>query len=60
MLKPLQQAFKGDDIFKESDLLKHNLVVFREGENAMQALPRLMTVFPEAKLNLVIYHLKND
>lgn len=43
-----------------SDLLKHNLVVFRDGENAIEALPRVMEVFPEAKLNLVIYHLKND
>jgi intraflagellar transport protein 56 len=34
------------------------LVVFRSGENAMQTLPPLIDVFPEAKLNLVIYHLK--
>lgn len=35
MLKPLQQAFKGTNIFEVSDLLKHNLVVFRDGENAI-------------------------
>jgi intraflagellar transport protein 56 len=58
VLKPIQQLFKGGDIFKESDLLRHNLVVFRNGENAMQTLPPLIDVFPEAKLNLVIYHLK--
>jgi intraflagellar transport protein 56 len=26
----------------------------------MQVLPTLIDVFPEARLNLVIYHLKND
>jgi intraflagellar transport protein 56 len=60
VLKPLVAAFKGGDVFKESDLLRHNLVVFRGGENAMQVLPPLVEVFPEAKLNLVIYYLKND
>lgn len=31
VLKPLVQAFKGGDIYKDSDLLRHNLVVFRGG-----------------------------
>jgi intraflagellar transport protein 56 len=31
VLKPLVQAFKNGDIFKDSDLLRHNLVVFRNG-----------------------------
>ena len=34
--------------------------MLRQGENALQVLPPLLDVFPEAKLNLVIYHLKND
>ncbi|XP_054165935.1 intraflagellar transport protein 56-like [Oppia nitens] len=42
------------------DLLRHNLVVFRGGDGALQVLPSLVDVLPEAKLNLVIYHLKND
>ncbi|CAG2180680.1 unnamed protein product, partial [Oppiella nova] len=42
------------------DLIRHNLVVFRGGEGALQVLPPLVDVLPEAKLNLVIYHLKND
>ena len=42
MLKPLQQSFKGTNIFEESDLLRHNLVVFRDGENAIEALPKVM------------------
>ena len=45
---------------QDQDLLRHNLVVFRGGENAMQALPPLVDVMPEARLNLVIYYLKND
>ena len=30
------------------------------GENALQVLPPLVDCFPEAKLNLIIYYLKND
>ena len=41
------------------DLIRHNLVVFRNGEGAFQVLPLLMNSIPEAKLNLIIYYLKN-
>jgi len=44
----------------ENDVVKHNLVVFRSGESALQVLPRLLDVVPEARLNLVIYYLRND
>lgn len=47
-------------MFVDNDLLRHNLVVFRNGDQAMKVLPPLVDVFPEAKLNLIIYHLKND
>ena len=40
------------------DLIKHNLVVFRAGVGALQILPPLIDVLPEARLNLVIYYLK--
>ena len=40
------------------DLLRHNLVIFRGGEGALQVLPQLLGVIPEARLNLAIYHLK--
>jgi len=43
-----------------SELIKHNLVVFRGGEGALQALPPLIDVIPEARLNLVIYYLRQD
>ncbi|XP_062336713.1 intraflagellar transport protein 56-like isoform X2 [Osmerus eperlanus] len=42
------------------ELIKHNLVVFRGGEGALQALPALIDVIPEARLNLVIYYLRQD
>ena len=42
------------------DVLKHNLVVFRDGEGALQVLPSLVDVIPEARLNIVIYHLRQD
>ncbi|UYV83098.1 TTC26 [Cordylochernes scorpioides] len=42
------------------DLLRHNLVVFRGGEGALQVLPSLVDVIPEARLNLVIYYLRRD
>lgn len=35
-------------------------MVFRGGENALQVLPPLVDVIPEARLNLVIHYLKND
>ncbi|KPM09669.1 tetratricopeptide repeat protein 26-like protein [Sarcoptes scabiei] len=42
------------------DFIRHNLVVFLNGEGAFQILPSLMNQIPEARLNLVIYYLRND
>ncbi|XP_046658630.1 intraflagellar transport protein 56 isoform X2 [Homalodisca vitripennis] len=42
------------------DLIRHNIVVFRGGTAALQVLPPLVDVIPEARLNLVIYHLKQE
>merc|ERR1712170_178935 len=58
--KRLEKNYKGGDLYADYDLLRHNLCVFRCGENALQVLPPLLDLFPEAKLNLVIYYLKND
>jgi len=44
----------------DNDLIKHNMVVFCNGENALQHLPPLVDFCPEARLNLVIYYLRND
>ena len=59
-LKALQNSSTVGNIFQDNDLLRHNLVVFRGGENALQTLPPLIEVIPEARLNLVIYYLKNE
>lgn len=58
-LKNLQDTASPSFIFAR-DLIKHNLVVFRGGEGALQCLPPLIDALPEARLNLVIYYLKQD
>ncbi|XP_052759526.1 intraflagellar transport protein 56 isoform X1 [Galleria mellonella] len=40
------------------DLVKHNLVVFRNGEGALKVLPEMVDVVPEARLNLAGYRLR--
>jgi intraflagellar transport protein 56 len=40
------------------DLIRHNLVVFSNGDQALQVLPGLVDVIPEARLNLIIYYLR--
>jgi len=59
-LKALQQDQMSSTTTFGSDLLQHNLVVFRNGEGALQTLPPLVDVIPEARLNLVIYFLRQD
>ena len=44
----------------DNDLIRHNLCVFRNGENALKVLPPLVDALPEARLNLVIYHLRAE
>ncbi|KAJ8600042.1 hypothetical protein CTAYLR_001809 [Chrysophaeum taylorii] len=43
-----------------NDLIRHNRVVFSQGEGALQVLPQLSDFIPEARLNLVIYYLRHD
>eukprot|EP00217_Crustomastix_stigmatica_P015940 CAMPEP_0183789418 /NCGR_PEP_ID=MMETSP0803_2-20130417/410_1 /TAXON_ID=195967 /ORGANISM="Crustomastix stigmata, Strain CCMP3273" /LENGTH=557 /DNA_ID=CAMNT_0026033587 /DNA_START=70 /DNA_END=1743 /DNA_ORIENTATION=+ len=56
-LKALAEHSSGS--YLDNDLVRHNLTVFRAGENALQVLPQLLDMPPEARLNLVIYHLRN-
>ncbi|KAM7538629.1 hypothetical protein Aperf_G00000050619 [Anoplocephala perfoliata] len=58
-LKSLQES-SSPNLSYAKDLINHNLVVFKNGEGALQALPPLIDVLPEAKLNLIIYHLRRD
>ena len=45
---------------EDNILMKHNLVIFRNGEGALRVLPALLNILPEARLNLIIYHLRNN
>jgi intraflagellar transport protein 56 len=38
---------------QSNELIRHNLVVFSNGEQALQVLPGLLDSIPEARLNLV-------
>ncbi|XP_045535742.1 intraflagellar transport protein 56 [Papilio machaon] len=40
------------------DLVRHNLIVFRNGEGALKVLPELVDVVPEARLNLACVRLR--
>lgn len=53
----LKNLISTDGIFG-ADLIKHNLVVFRNGEGALHVLPDLVDVIPEARLNLSIHYLR--
>jgi len=58
-LAPLtKEAVSVDKI--ESNLVRHNMVVFQQGERALQVLPPLVGNVPEARLNLVIFHMHNN
>lgn len=57
-LLEIKEALTNSHIPFGKDLLEHNLVVFRNGEGALQVLPPLLDVIPEAKLNLIIYYLR--
>lgn len=44
---------------QSNDLIRHNMVVFTNGEQALQVLPGLVDTIPEARLNLIIYYLRH-
>ncbi|RKO99125.1 hypothetical protein CXG81DRAFT_20749 [Caulochytrium protostelioides] len=57
-LKPLLD--KGTRAFGfAADLINHNMTVFREGEGSLGTLTGLLDTLPEARLNLVIWHLRH-
>eukprot|EP00921_Rhytidocystis_pertsovi_P010779 GHVQ01017367.1.p1 GENE.GHVQ01017367.1~~GHVQ01017367.1.p1 ORF type:complete len:581 (+),score=50.03 GHVQ01017367.1:68-1810(+) len=59
-LKGLQDAATSGNILADHDILRHNLLVFRNGENALQVLSPLTDIVPEARMNLIIHYLRND
>ncbi|KAJ1441103.1 hypothetical protein B484DRAFT_343219 [Ochromonadaceae sp. CCMP2298] len=42
-----------------NELIRHNMVVFSNGDQALQVLPGLVDSIPEARLNLIIYYLRH-
>jgi intraflagellar transport protein 56 len=58
-LKGMLESLHAQSHNFDNDLVRHNLVVFRGGANALQVLPPLVGVVPEARLNFVIYHLRH-
>lgn len=61
----LQEYSKTENVIENDDLLKHNMTVFDNDENTsfhnkLKVFNSLVDVVPEAKLNLIIYYLKND
>lgn len=56
-LKPLMES---GHAARKNDLIRHNMVVFRNGANALQVIPPQIGFIPEALLNLGIYYLRND
>ena len=53
------KALDLDNLSLKNQLLRHNFVVFTDGQKALQTLPSLVDLIPEARLNLAIYHLRN-
>jgi intraflagellar transport protein 56 len=41
-------------------LLRHNKCVISDGESALKIFPPLMELYPEAKLNLIIFYLREN
>ena len=58
--KLFQKQPHSGNLIKDNDLFRHNLTVFRNGENALQVLPPLVDEIPEAKLNMIIFYLKSE
>jgi len=56
----LSEKGEGGATAASNDLIRHNMVVFSNGESSMQVLPYLLDTVPEARLNLVIFHLRRD
>uniref|UniRef100_A0A8R1TIZ8 TPR_REGION domain-containing protein n=1 Tax=Onchocerca volvulus TaxID=6282 RepID=A0A8R1TIZ8_ONCVO len=56
-LQKLQNG-KASGVIFVKNLISHNTVVFHEGNAALQILPPLIDILPEAKLNLIIFYLK--
>jgi len=63
-LSSLQDMCKNSNLIDDNDLLRHNMAVFENDENSnsnkLKVFNNLIDIIPEAKLNLIIYYLRND
>jgi intraflagellar transport protein 56 len=64
-LNELQNLSKSShNIIEDNDLLRHNLAVYDNEEssnsNKLRVFSSLIDIIPEAKLNLIIYYLRNE
>lgn len=59
-MAPELEGLLKQKLYPEAEhLIRHNLVLFRKCETALQVLPSLMKHVPEARINLILYHLNN-
>lgn len=58
-IRKLEKKYEGGSLCEEHDLLRHNISVFRNGENALKVFPPLIDEYPEARLNLTIHYLRS-
>lgn len=60
----LQESSKIGNIIENDDLLRHNMAVYDSDDsplyNKLKVFSSLSDILPEAKLNLIIYYLRND
>ena len=63
-LLQLQDMTKSGRLIEDNDLLRHNMAVFDNDENSnsskLKVFSNLLDIIPEARLNLIIYYLRND
>jgi intraflagellar transport protein 56 len=64
IITSLQESNTVGNVVENDDLLKHNMTVFDFDEatnkGKLKVFKSLIDIVPEAKLNLIIYYLKND
>lgn len=64
IIMSLQELCKSGNLVDNNDLLRHNMAVFDNDENSssnkLKVFSTLVDIVPEAKLNLIIYYLRNE